>query len=107
MIVRTWSATATPQGGGAYRRYFEGALIPQLHELDGFAGAYLLSRAHDAGTAGTVELTTHTFWESEAAIRAFAGDDPGPSVVEPEARACLLSFDTVATHRELWVDRSA
>jgi heme-degrading monooxygenase HmoA len=107
MIVRTWSATATPAGADGYRRYFEGTLLAHLRGLDGFAGAYLLSRVLAAAPAPTTELTTHTFWESLAAIRAFAGDDFGTSVVEPEARACLLDFDSVVTHRELWIDRGA
>lgn len=101
MVVRTWSATATPSGAQGYRSYFAGTLLAQLRELDGFAGAYLLAR--DIGE-GKVELTTHTFWESVAAVQAFAGDDITGSVVEPEARALLLAFDRTATHRTLWVD---
>jgi heme-degrading monooxygenase HmoA len=101
-IVRTWHATATSEGAEEYRRYFAGTLLPQLRSLSGFAGAHLLAR--DLEEAGTVELTTHTFWESLAAIRAFAGDDITKSVVEPEARAALLTFEGTATHRSLWVD---
>jgi hypothetical protein len=55
-----------------------------------------------------VELTTHTFWESIAAVRGFAGDEISKSVVEPEAQAALITFDRTATHRSLWLDaRSA
>jgi heme-degrading monooxygenase HmoA len=100
LVVRTWQATATSAGAGEYHRYFAGTLLPQLRELPGFAGGYLLSREAD----GTVELTTHTFWESLAAIRAFAGDDITASVVEPEAQAVLLDFDRTATHRSVLVD---
>jgi hypothetical protein len=53
---------------------------------------------------GTIELTTHTFWESPEVIRAFAGDDITVSVVEPEAQAMLLDFDRTATHRSVVVD---
>lgn len=102
MVVRTWSATATHSGAQDYRRYFRDTLLPQLRRLEGFAGAYLLAR--DVEAAGTVELTTHTFWESPAAVRAFAGDDVTRSVVEPEAQAVLLAFDRTATHRTVWVD---
>jgi heme-degrading monooxygenase HmoA len=102
MIVRTWSATANAAGAGNYSRYFVGTLLPRLRELPGFVGAYLLRR--DLGEAGTVELTTHTFWESPEAIRAFAGDDIAPSVVEPEAQAMLLDFDRTAAHRSVIVD---
>jgi heme-degrading monooxygenase HmoA len=102
MIVRTWSATATSAGAESYSRYFAGTLLPQLRTLPGFEGAYLLRR--DLGEEGTVELTTHTFWESLEAIRAFAGDDVARSVVEPEAQAMLASFDPTAAHRTVVVD---
>jgi len=102
MIVRTWSATATSAGAESYSRYFAGTLLPQLRTLPGFEGAYLLRR--DLGEEGTVELTTHTFWESLEAIRAFAGDDVARSVVEPEAQAMLTSFDPTAAHRTVVVD---
>jgi heme-degrading monooxygenase HmoA len=102
MIVRTWSATATSAGADDYGRYFAGTLLPQLRELPGFGGAYLLRR--DLGEDAAVELTTHTFWESPEAISAFAGDDITVSVVEPEAQAMLASFDRTAAHRRLVVD---
>jgi hypothetical protein len=102
MIVRTWSATADGAGAGNYSRYFGGTLLPELRKLPGFEGAYLLRR--DLGEDGTVELTTHTFWESPEAISAFAGDDITLSVVEPEAQAMLLDFDRTAAHRSVVAD---
>ena len=103
MIVRTWSARATPSGAAEYHAYFADVLVPELRALAGFAGAYLLSRDDD----GTVELTTHTFWGSYDAIRSFAGEDMSRSVVEPRARAVLIDFDAVVTHREVLVDARA
>ena len=102
LTVRTWSATADAEGAGNYGRYFTGTLLPELHKLPGFEGAYLLRR--DLGEDGTVELTAHTFWESPEAIRAFAGDDITAAIVEPEARAMLLDFDRTATHRSVAAD---
>jgi hypothetical protein len=102
MIVRTWSATADAAGAGSYIGYFDGGLLPGLRKLPGFNGACLLRR--DLGEDGTVELTTHTFWESPEAIGAFAGDDITVSVVEPEAQAMLLDFDRTATHRTVVLD---
>ncbi|MGN9906527.1 antibiotic biosynthesis monooxygenase family protein [Phytohabitans sp. LJ34] len=103
MIVRTWSARATPAGAADYHAYFEGTLLPELRALAGFAGAYLLSRTDGA----TVELTAHTLWESLASIQAFAGDDITRAVVEPEARAVLLDIDETVTHRDVLVDARA
>lgn len=103
MIARTWTATATPAGAESYRRYFSDTLLPQLRDLPGFMGAYLLSRDLD-DPAGTVDVTTHTFWQSVEAIHAFAGQDITASVVEPEAQAFLLTFDPAVTHRHVWID---
>ena len=100
MIVRTWHATATSAGARQYHHYFATMLLPELRKLPGFAGGYLLSRELDS----TIELTTHTIWESLAAIRAFAGEELTNSVVEPEAQSVLLSFDRTATHRSVLVD---
>jgi heme-degrading monooxygenase HmoA len=102
LTVRSWSATADAEGAGNYSRYFIGTLLPELRKLPGFEGAYLLRR--DLGGDGTVELATHTFWESPEAIRAFAGDDITAAVVEPEAQAMLLDFDRITTHRSVAAD---
>ena len=102
LTVRTWSATADAEGAGNYSRYFTGTLLPGLRKLPGFEGAYLLRRDLDGN--GTAELTAHTFWESPAAIRAFAGDDITVAIVEPEARAMLRDYDRTATHRSVAAD---
>lgn len=97
MIVRTWSARATKAGADAYSSYFQLTLLPQLRELDGFSGAFLLARDDE----GLVELTAHTVWDSLDAIRAFAGDDITTAVVEPEALAVLQHSDTTVVHRNV------
>ena len=102
LTVRTWSATASSTGARDYARYFAGTLLPQLREVPGFAGAYLLRR--DLGQGGTAELTAQTFWESPEAIRAFAGNDVTQAIVEPEAQAMLLNFDPAVTHRDVILD---
>jgi hypothetical protein len=102
LTVRTWAATASGTGAADYSRYFADTLLPQLRELPGFKGAYLLRR--DLSEQDSAELTAHTFWESPAAIRAFAGDDISVAIVEPEAQAMLLDFDRTAAHRTVVVD---
>ena len=97
MIVRTWSARATKSGADAYGSYFRQTLLPQLQELDGFSGAFLLARDDD----GLVELTAHTLWDSLDAIRSFAGDDIATAVVEPKALAVLEHSDTTVVHRNV------
>ncbi|AQZ61381.1 Antibiotic biosynthesis monooxygenase domain protein [[Actinomadura] parvosata subsp. kistnae] len=97
MIARIWHATATPDGADAYQRHFTGAVLPELRDTGGHRGAYVLRR-----TAGRhVELQVITLWESFEAIKAFAGDDLDVAVVEPDARAVLLSYDTTVTHHDV------
>ena len=106
LTVRTWSATAADaRAPGTTAATSPARCCPELRELPGFAGAYLLRR--DLDEDGTVELTAHTFWESPEAIRAFAGDDITVAIVEPEAQAMLLDFDRTATHRSVVVDARA
>ena len=102
LTVRTWTARADAAGATSYSRYFTETLLPELHRLHGFEGAYLLRRDLDGD--GTVELTAHTFWKSPEVIHAFAGDDITVAIVEPEARAMLLDFDRAATHRSVAAD---
>jgi heme-degrading monooxygenase HmoA len=97
VIVRTWSARASKQGAEAYRAYFEKTLLPELRQLPGFSGAFLLARDEEGG----IELTAHTIWASLDAIRAFAGDDITTAVVEPEALAMLQHSDPTVVHRNV------
>jgi len=75
------------RGRRDYSRYFADSLLPALRGLAGFAGAYLLRR--DLGEDGFVKLTACTFWESTAAIRAFAGmTSRRPSSSRKHRRCC-------------------
>ncbi|MEV0667955.1 antibiotic biosynthesis monooxygenase [Actinomadura luteofluorescens] len=100
MIARVWRATATAEGADAYHDHFTGSVLPALRSLDGHRGAYLFRR--DAGDH--VELEVMTLWDSLDAIRAFAGADITSAVVEPQARAAVLTYDTTVTHRTVLVD---
>ena len=92
MIARLWRARAAPSAD-AYLRHFRQQVQPALERLPGHRGAQLLVRDN--------EILVLTFWESMAAVRAFAGDDPGRAVVEPQARAVLAAFDDFVVHYEV------
>jgi len=99
MIVRTWKATALPDGAEEYCEYFAQAVLPKLQEMGGFRGAYVLCEP-----AGEVVLIEDlTFWDSLMSIRDFAGDDLETAVVDPPAQAMLLDFDLEVTHRTIAV----
>jgi heme-degrading monooxygenase HmoA len=103
VIVRAWRATATAEGADAYRRHFTRSVLPDLQRIDGYQGAYLLRRDHDRH----VELQVLTLWASLDAIGRFAGATPEHAVVEPEARAVLVTYDRTVTHHTVVVDTVA
>ena len=99
MIVRTWRGETTASHADHYLQHFNENVLPQLKEIAGYRGAYVLRRE----PGDRVEFLVMTMWESMAAIRKFAGDKPDQAVVEPEARAVLADFDLTVKHYELVV----
>jgi heme-degrading monooxygenase HmoA len=97
MIARLWSARTTHVLSGAYLHHFEQAVQPQLRLLDGFLGATVCTRA----ASDVVEIVVTTYWQSLAAIDAFASTDRESAVVAAEAAALLTDFDKHVRHYEL------
>jgi heme-degrading monooxygenase HmoA len=103
MIVRSWRGRASATEPDAYPRHFAHRVLPALRGIDGFLGATLLREAQGE----TIEFLVLTRWASLAAIRAFAGEDLGRAVVEPEAVTALVSFDATVRHYEVVQEASA
>jgi heme-degrading monooxygenase HmoA len=99
MIARHWSATATRDGADWYETHFIGSVLPRLRSTIGFRGGYLMRNDN----AGVTEIRVFTMWDSIEAIEAFSGPDHDAAVVEPEARAALLSYDPVVMHYDVVV----
>jgi heme-degrading monooxygenase HmoA len=97
MIVRTWRGRAALSNPEAYPAHFHDNVLPALRKVAGFRGASLLRE----DGPDVIEFLVLTRWDSMNAVRAFAGDDPGHAVVEPEAVAALVSFDRRSRHYEL------
>jgi hypothetical protein len=100
MILRAWSARATPGGANAYASYFRGVLLPRLRDREGHRGALVLARPE----GDEMKVTVLTLWDSMASIRLFAGADAAAAVVEPEAQALLTGFDARVEHFDVLVD---
>jgi heme-degrading monooxygenase HmoA len=100
MVLRSWSARATPVGARRYLSHFRRRVLPALRRLPGHCGALVLRHRR----AGEVEITVLTLWRSLAAVRGFAGRDVARAVVEAEARAILRRFDTRVAHFEILLD---
>jgi heme-degrading monooxygenase HmoA len=97
MIVRAWTAEASAGNVDGYVRHFHEAVLPELADIPGHAGAYLLRRNLDTH----VELVVLTLWESMDAIERFAGHPPHEAVIAPAARAMLQRFDSTVRHFEV------
>ena len=97
MIARLGSAQPTPALSESYMQHFEESVQPQLRKIPGFLGFSVSTRP----APSTVEILVTTYWQSFAAIDAFAGADRESAVVADEAAALLGDFDKRVRHYEV------
>jgi heme-degrading monooxygenase HmoA len=98
MIARTWRGAVRSEDRAAYVGYLHETGIPGYKQVPGNAGAWILSR--DLGN-GRTEIVTLSFWESEDAIRGFAGDRIEQAVFYPEDDRYLVERDLTVRHYQL------
>ena len=97
MIARLWHGWTTRENAAAYEALLRSEVLPGIHRIPGYHGAYLLRRDADA----EVEFVTLTLFESWEAVRAFAGDELEAAVVPPAARKLLARFDARSVHYDI------
>jgi heme-degrading monooxygenase HmoA len=103
MIARTWRGTVQAGKGSAYLGVVGRTGLRESRETPGNLGFYVMQRPagdHD-------EILTVSLWESEEAIRAFAGDDISRAVFYPEDDAWLISRDLQADHWQVTGEATA
>jgi heme-degrading monooxygenase HmoA len=103
MIIRLWTARATPRGAGQSQTRFVEKILPRLRGLDGYLGASLLRRPDGK----QIELLLITRWQSLEAVRAFAGEDIDRAVVDEEAAAILTRWDRRVRHYDIALEDGA
>ncbi len=94
MISRVWHGWTSRQNADKYEQLLRSEILPGIHRVKGFRGAYLLRR--DADTE--VEFVTITLFDSMEAVREFAGKDYSAAVVPAHARQLLSRFDARSVH---------
>src|ERR1043166_9539062 len=105
-IMRIWHGWTSPENAGAYEELLKSEILPGIHRIDGYAGAYLLRRAN--GDGREVEFISITTWDSWDAVRRFSSDGHAGAVVPEKARRLLARFDEHSQHYEAaWVPRRA
>ena len=97
MIARTWSGAVRAADADAYLEYLNAVWTPGYIRVPGNRGVVTLRRLVD----DRAEFLLISFWESEEAVRAFAGPDVGRAVFYPEDDRFLIARDEHVTHYEV------
>lgn len=92
MILRMWRGYTLPQNAGAYNAMLQETILPGLHRVSGYRGAYVARR----NVGNEVEFLTLTLWDSMEAVHAFSTD--GRAVIHKEAAPLLTHFDEYSIH---------
>jgi heme-degrading monooxygenase HmoA len=93
-IGRMWRGRTNRDQADGYEAVFRDVVLPELHDVAGCRGAFLLRRDDAEGA----EFVTLTLFDSLDAVRAFAGEQYETAVISEEAHAVLRDFDTTAQH---------
>lgn len=99
MIARTWHGATRAADAETYARYIESTGMKAFAETHGNAGALLLTRQTDDGAE--TEFLVISFWESEDAVKRFAGPTPERAVFYPADERYLVRRDMSVTHYEV------
>ena len=94
MIGRLWRGWTTRENADAYATLLQMTVLPGIHRVQGYRGAFLLRRE----VGDEVEFTTLTLFTSMEAVRAFAGKDHELAVIPTEGRNLLERCDERAAH---------
>jgi hypothetical protein len=97
VIGRLWHGWTKPEDADAYERLLRDTVLPDLREIDGYEGGFVMRRAD----GNLVEFAVLNLFDSLDAVRAFAGDDYEVPVFEPAARRLLARIEPIARHYEL------
>lgn len=102
MIIRLWHGWARGDDAVGYEQLLDQQIAPAIIDraVPGLRGLDVLRRLPDEAGDLTEFVTFMTF-DDEAGVVAFAGPDPGASVVPPQARALLSRHDPRSQHYEL------
>ena len=97
MIGRIWHGWTTRENAKAYEEVFETKVLPEVNNVEGCRGAYLLRRE----VKGEIEFVVFTLFESIKAVQGFAGENYELAVISPEAKEVLKHFEERAAHYEV------
>ncbi|MGH2581718.1 MAG: antibiotic biosynthesis monooxygenase family protein [Anaerolineales bacterium] len=97
MIARIWHGATQLEKAEAYTEYLYKTGIPDYKATEGNLSAYILKRRE----GNLMHFLALTFWESEEAIRRFAGDDLEKARYYPEDEDFLVEKEPFVNHYEV------
>jgi len=97
MIARSWSGVTRAKDADVYLEYLHATGIPEYRATPGNRGVLALRRI----AGDRAEFLLLTLWESEEAIRRFAGDDIGRAVFYSEDDRYLIERGERVEHYEV------
>ena len=97
MIARTWRGSVRPSDAENYVDYLRRTGFVGLGSTPGNLAVVGLRRV----TTEAAEFVLISLWESEAAIRRFAGEHPERAVFYPEDQRFLIERDEHVDHFEV------
>jgi len=97
MISRIWHGWTSHENADKYEKLLRADVLPGIHRIRGYNGAYLLRR--DAAN-NEVEFITITQFTDMNAVREFAGADYERAVIAPGASELLAHYDERSQHYE-------
>ena len=100
MIARTWRGATKADDAERYLDYLHQTGLAEYRKIDGNRGVLALRRV----TQGQAEFLLISLWDSETAIRQFAGPDIDRAVFYPEDEQFLIQRDDHVTHYEVVFD---
>ena len=95
MISRIWHGWTTRENADKYEQLLRADVLPGIHRIRGYTGAYLLRR--DAAN-NEVEFLTMTQFTDIKAVIEFAGPDYERAVIAPGAGKLLTHYDARSAH---------
>jgi len=98
MIARIWHGVTPVAKADEYLNLMRTIAIPDYRSTPGNKGAYALRRIE----GDTAHFLMLTFWESETAIRTFAGEDISKAKYYDFDKNFLLELEPTSIHYEIY-----
>jgi heme-degrading monooxygenase HmoA len=98
MIARTWHGITPIERADEYLRLMLTVAVPDYQAVPGNLGVYVLRRLE----GDRAHFLLLTLWQSEDAIRAFAGSDIAKAKYYAFDSEFLLELEPTATHYDVF-----